>query len=151
MANRNIKQCMSACLIGVPCRYSGKSKLYQKSLSIYLEGETLAICPEIMAGLPTPRPACEIVGGEGKDVLAGNAKVIDENGNDYSQDFIRGAYEALEIVKKNNVKKVFLKSGSPSCGAQTIYDGTFKGIKKPGSGVFGALLQKEGIEIIELE
>ena len=148
---KNIKQCMSACLVGVPCRYSGKSKLYKNSLHIYLKGETLTICPEIMAGLPTPRPACEIVGGEGKDVLEGNAKVVDKDGNDYSKNFIHGALKALEIIKKHDVKKVYLKSGSPSCGAQPIYDGTFKGTKKIGSGVFGALLKQEGVKIIELD
>ncbi len=148
---KNIKYCMSACLVGVPCRYSGKSKLYQNSLDIYLEGETLVICPEILSGLPTPRPACEIVGGEGEDVLLGTAKVIDKNGKDYSEDFINGAKKAFEIVKKHNIKKVYLKSGSPSCGAQTIYDGAFDGNTKKGSGVFAALLKREGVEIIELD
>ena len=78
---QKIKQCMSSCLVGVPCRYNGKSKVYQKSCDIYLKGNTLLICPEIMAGLPTPRPACEIVGGDGADVLRGKAKIIDKDGN----------------------------------------------------------------------
>ena len=142
---------MSACLAGVPCRYHGKSKVYKKSSDIFLEGKSLLLCPEIMAKLPTPRPPCEIIGGEGKDVLSGKAKVVDPEGNDYSEYFIIGAKKALEIVKKHDVKKVFLKSGSPSCGATTIYDGSFKGNKKAGSGVFAALLKQEGIDVVELD
>ena len=114
---QKIKQCMSSCLVGVPCRYNGKSKVYQKSCDIYLKGNTLLICPEIMAGLPTPRPACEIVGGDGADVLRGKAKIIDKDGNDYTEIFILGAKNAMEVVQKYNIKKVYLKSGSPSCGA----------------------------------
>ncbi len=141
---------MSACLVGVPCRWNQRQLVDKKALEIYLHGQTLVVCPEILAGMATPRPACEIVGGEGKDVLAGRAKVLDAEGHDYTTEFIDGASKALDIIKSNNIKKVYLKSGSPSCGAKNIYDGSFSGSRKPGLGVFSALLVDNGIEIEEL-
>lgn len=38
--------------------------------------DTVLICPEVLGGLPTPRPSAEIIGGNGDDVLDGKAKVI---------------------------------------------------------------------------
>ena len=146
----NFKQCLSACLVGIPCRYNAKSKLNQNALHIYLNGNTLILCPEIIAGLPTPRSACEIVNGDGDDVLERKAKVLDAEGNNYTDYFIKGAYKALEIIKNNDIQKVYLKSGSPSCGVNNIFDGEFKGNKKKGDGVLTALLKRENINVIEI-
>lgn len=136
--------------MGIPCRYNNKGKVNQKAITIFLNNSCLAICPEVIAGLPTPRPACEIKGGDGHDVLTGKAKVVDKQGKDYSQDFIKGAQKCLDIIKKAGIKEVILKSGSPSCGAVHIYDGSFSDHKINGQGVFAALLQKHGIRIREL-
>lgn len=152
--NKNKKyfnQAISACLIGIPCRWNEKGKLNKKAIKEYLKGKTLVLCPEVMGGLPTPRPACEIVNGDGKDVLTGKAQIVDENGNDYTKEFLKGAQIALDLIKENNIKKVLLKSGSPSCGAANIYKGDFSGNKKEGLGVFAALLQAHGIETEELD
>lgn len=46
-----------------------------------------------------------------------------------------------------NVKVAILKSKSPSCASQKVYDGTFSGGKVPGSGVVAELLRQNGIEI----
>jgi uncharacterized protein YbbK (DUF523 family) len=145
------KIAISACLLGIPCRWNAKSKLNQKAINIASQGNILMICPEILAGLTTPRPACEIIGGDGRDVLIGKAKIVDKNGKDYSKIFIKGAKEALSIIKKAGVKEVILKSGSPTCGGKHIYDGTFSGNKKLGLGVFAALLKKERIKFTEID
>lgn len=147
----NLDQAISACLLGIPCRWNEKGKNNPKAIKEFLKGKTLVICPEVMAGLPTPRPACEITGGDGKDVLTGKAKIVDKNGNDYTKDFIKGAKLAMDLIQKNEIKKVLLKSGSPTCGAAHIYTGDFSGQKKEGLGVFAALLQAHGIEIEEFD
>ena len=133
---------ISACLLGIPCRYSGKLKTDEKALKIFLKGKSLLVCPEISAGQKTPRPACEISGGDGLDVLNGKARVIDKDGNDYTEEFIEGAKIILnEIVKKHQIKKAFLKSGSPSCGVNCVYSGKFNGDKIKGCGVLTAILK----------
>jgi len=148
---KHFNQAISACLLGIPCRWNEKNKENKQAIKEFLKGKTLIICPEIMAGLPTPRPACEIVGGDGKDVLENRAKILDREGNDYTDEFVKGAKLALDFIKENKIKKVLLKSGSPSCGAANIYIGDFSGNKKEGLGVFAALLQAHGIEIQEFD
>ncbi|NQV13356.1 MAG: DUF523 domain-containing protein [Parcubacteria group bacterium] len=147
---KRIKYVISACLLGIPCRWNKKPKVDKKALNIFLRGKAIPLCPELLAGLPTPRPACEIIGGDGKSVLSGEAKVKDQKRNDYSKTFIIGAEKALNIVKKMGIKEAILKSGSPSCGAFYIYSGDFSGKKKKGIGVFTALLKKEGIKTVEV-
>ncbi|MCX6785397.1 MAG: DUF523 domain-containing protein [Candidatus Komeilibacteria bacterium] len=141
---------ISACLLGIPCRWNGTSKESQKALKLYFKGGAVPVCPEVIAGLATPRPPCEIIGGDGKDVLNGTAKVMDETGKDYSKYFIKGVQKTLALAKKLGVKIVVLKSGSPSCGAKKIYSGKFDGSKRKGFGVTAALLKKHGIKIIEV-
>lgn len=148
--NQEAKYAISACLLGIPCRFNAKAKLNKKALDLYLKGQVIAICPEILAGLPTPRPACEIVGGDGFDVVNGKAKVVDEEGNDFSKEFLDGANIALRQIKALNVNKCYLKSGSPSCGGCNIYDGTFSGSQINGVGVFSAILKLNKYEVTEL-
>jgi len=147
---QKIKYAISACLLGIPCRYNGKPCINKQALDLYLKGSAIPVCPEIMAGLPTPRPASEIKGGEGGDVLNGNAKIIDVTENDFTQDFINGSYLGLELIKFHDIKKCYLKAKSPSCGISSIYDGSFSGNLKKGSGVFAALLKLNNVELEEL-
>lgn len=96
----------------------------------------------------TPRPACEIVGGDGNDVLSGKAHVVDAEGHDYTKQFIAAAEKTLALLQNNGITKVILKSGSPTCGAGTLYAGNFNGETKKGVGVFTALLQNHNITIV---
>ena len=60
----------------------------------------------------------------------------------------KGANEALKIANLYDCKEAILKEGSPSCGSNCIYDGTFTGKKIHGVGVTTALLKKNGIKVI---
>lgn len=80
---------VSACLLGINCKYNGKNNLNSNILK--LDGNLVPVCPEQLGGLSTPRPPCEIIEGDGHDVLQGNAKVVTENGVDVSSYFIAGA------------------------------------------------------------
>ena len=75
----------SACLVGIKCRYDGASREDEKIKRLYEKGEVAAVCPEVLGGLDTPRPPCEIVGGDGDDVLRGDARVLSSDGTDYTQ------------------------------------------------------------------
>lgn len=139
---------ISACLCGVNCKYSGGNNFKKKALDLFNKGLTLPICPEVMGGLSTPREPVEIIGGTGKDVLEGKAKVVSKTGEECTLAFIKGAEQVLLIAEKMNIKTVILKANSPSCGYGEIYDGTFTRNKIIGNGVTAELLSQNGIEVI---
>jgi uncharacterized protein YbbK (DUF523 family) len=111
----------------------------------------IAFCPEVEGGLPTPRPPAEIIGGDGVNVLNGEAEVLDINALNVTEPYKLGAQKAVQMAQKNEVKLAILKSRSPSCGNTTIYDGTFSNMLKPGKGVTAALLDRKGIRVFNEE
>ncbi len=129
---------VSACLLGINCKYDGDNN-YNESVKDYLKDKQfVVICPEQLGGLQTPRIPAEIT----KD------KVINKDGIDVTKNFIKGANESLKIAKLYECREAILKEGSPSCGSNKIYDGTFTGIKVDGIGITASLLKQEGIKII---
>lgn len=133
---------ISACLAGVNCKYSGDNNYNEKIVELLKKGDAILVCPEQMGGLPTPRLGAEIVEKDGKRY------VYMKDGTDVTEQFERGANEVLEIAKKVNATKAILKSRSPSCGVDIIYDGTFTKTKIDGDGVTAKLLRENGIEVI---
>ncbi len=138
---------VSSCLIGKKCAYDGNHRENRWVLEFISGRKVIDVCPEMLGGLTTPRFRSEIKDGDGKAVLAGNASVINENGEDVTSFFITGANKVLKIVKENKINHAILKARSPSCGKDWIYDGSFSGKLKPGDGVTAALLRENGIMI----
>lgn len=141
---------VSACLLGVKCRYDGRSCPNEKLLKLAGEGELLPICPEQLGGLGTPRERAWIVKGDGSDVLNGKARVTTESGKGVTRNFIRGAEEALKLAKLFRVEGAILKSKSPSCGIGMIYR-DFSDELKQGDGVTASILKRNGIKVISEE
>lgn len=141
---------VSACLAGVKCRYNSKDAFNKEILDIMKENEVIILCPELLSGEPVPRPACNIHGGDGFDVISGKANVIGIDGNDYTASYLSGAKKALDIAIKNNVKIAYLKSKSPTCGCGKIFDEKGENLKI-GNGIFAALLIQNGIKVISLD
>ncbi|WLR42131.1 DUF523 domain-containing protein [Bacillus carboniphilus] len=139
---------ISSCLLGKKCRYNGTDCSNDQVEKFIHKNQVIEACPELLGGLSTPRNPAEIVGGSGNDVINGTAKVVDNNGNDVTTHFIKGAYETLKLAKEHGVNKVILKENSPSCGCHFIYDGSFSSKKKKGLGVTAALLSMNGIEVV---
>lgn len=129
---------VSACLLGIDCKYSGGNNLNEKVLSYIADKEVIPICPEILGGLSTPRPPSEIIG----------EKVMNNENKDVTREYRKGAEEALKIAKLFNVKKALLKAKSPSCGCGKIYDGTFSSTLIDGDGITTRLFKENGIEVI---
>lgn len=144
---------VSACLLGEPTRYDGSHmKNDHPILGLWLQqGRIISFCPEVEGGLTTPRPPAEIINGDGTNVLDGDAKVLDINGQDVTQPYKLGAQKALQVAQKNGVGLAILKARSPSCGSQMIYDGTFSITLKPGKGVTAALLERNGVRVFNEE
>ncbi len=139
---------ISACLCGINCKYNGKNNSHPLFEAMLVRNEVLPVCPEQMGGLPTPRPACEIIGGTGLDVLQGKAQVISNDNRNLSEAFIKGAEEVLKLAAGKGIKEAVFQSRSPSCGCGHIYDGTFSTHLIEGDGVTTALLRQHGIKVI---
>lgn len=133
---------ISRCLLGFPCRYDGKAS-NNEDINLFVEKykdkhNFITICPEVEGGLPTPRAACEIVG----------KKVLNNNGEDKTKEFLLGAKIAVNKAKKYKVEVAILKSKSPSCGTSIIYDGTFSHKLINGSGITSRMLSEYGVYVI---
>jgi uncharacterized protein YbbK (DUF523 family) len=107
---------VSACLMGLKTRYDGQVFTSKPCKIVIDDGIWLPVCPEQLGGLSTPRTAADLVGGDGHDVLAGRARVVNKDGDDVTENFILGARQVLEIALRQKISGIFLKSGSPSCG-----------------------------------
>ena len=129
---------VSACLLGTPCRYDGKSKANPDVLALSGSYNLIPVCPEVAGGLPTPRVPSERIGD----------KVMMRDGRDVTDNYRSGAQEALRLCRLHNIKIAILKERSPSCGKGEIYDGSFSGRLTARDGVTAELLTKEGIRVI---
>jgi uncharacterized protein YbbK (DUF523 family) len=143
---------VSACLLGVACRFDGQSCPVPELNDLAARGKVVVICPEVAGGLPTPRLPAEIEGAfaglDGYAVLDGRTRVVRSDGRDVTTQYVRGAQAALALARQLGIQRAILKSDSPSCGAGRIHEGKFAGKLVPGDGVTTALLRRNGIEVI---
>lgn len=131
----------SACLLGIECRYDGKSSLREGIIELAKREVLIPVCPEQLGGLPTPREAIELRDG----------KAITKSGKDITENLEKGARQVLKLAKLFGIKEAIMKQGSPSCGSGQIYDGTFSGRIIKGDGITTALLKKNGIRVTDEE
>ena len=136
-----MKVMVSACLMGRDCKYNGGNN-FSSALAEYLKDkEVVEICPEVLAGFPTPRPRIERV----------NGRVFNELGEDVHDQCLAGVQKAVKIALQEKVDLAILQSRSPSCGVNEIYDGTFSGVRIPGHGLFAEELMRAGISVLDIE
>ncbi len=143
-----MKYLISACLTGRFCRYDGRRTPSDEMIERLSEGTWIAVCPEQLGGLPTPRPPAWLEDGAGQDALTGRARVIDAEGIDRTKAFLCGAETVVDLARRFEVDLCYLKDRSPSCGVSTTAgrDGQF-----PGMGVLAALLAQEGFRVKEVK
>ena len=128
---------ISACLLGLCTRYDATIKHYPELTEKLDSFHWIPVCPEQLGGLPTPREAADIIGGDGRDVLAGRAQVLTKSGSDLTAEFILGAKQVLQIARLQKVEAAYLKARSPSCAVQQKI------------GVTAALLHENNIKLFE--
>lgn len=150
-APKETPKLVSACLLGVNCRYDGQNNLNEKVMRLVEKEVLIPVCPEQLGGLGTPREPMEIIGGGGSEVLDGKARVINRSNKDVTENLVRGAEETLKVAKSLGVKEAILKARSPSCGCGKIHSGTFPDRLVEGDGVTAALLKGSGIRVITEE
>lgn len=131
---------ISSCLLGLATRYDGRTKAVfsESDISRLSEKyELVPVCPEIYGGLPTPRTPSERVGD----------RVLMKDGTDVTENYRKGASDALVLCRILGIKKALLKARSPSCGKGEVYDGSFSGTLVSGHGVAAELLLNNGVEV----
>ncbi len=139
---------VSACMLGVHCRYDASTNPSQGLLQ-KLDGSCMVpVCPEQLGGLTTPRPPAHLEGGSGEEVLDGRARVLTDAGADVTEQYLKGAHETLRIAQLFGARRAILKERSPSCGCSQVHrDGSLQS----GSGVTAALLRRQGVEVESLD
>ena len=128
---------ISACLMGVNCRYDGKGILMEHLDQLMERYHLVPVCPEIMGGMTIPRRPCEKSGD----------RVVNDVGEDVTEYFVKGADEVIKLAGLYHCKYAILKERSPSCGYGEIYDGTFSHNVISGHGILGELLDHKEIAV----
>jgi len=136
---------VSACLAGLATRFDGTSCEDKEVSDLVKQGKAMPVCPEILGGLIVPRSSAQISCGDGRDVLYGKAKVVNQNKEDVTDFFLKGAYRCLEIARLFGIKRAILKDKSPSCGCGRIY--TKREVTIRGDGVTTSLLRSNRIKV----
>ena len=131
---------ISACLLGVECKYSGGSNALPEETVEKLRARyrLIPVCPETAGGLPTPRDPSERLG----------ECVVSCRGADVTRQFEKGAQAALTLAKRYGCSRALMKEHSPSCGSGLIYDGSFSGKLVEGDGCAAELLKAAGVFVI---
>lgn len=140
----------SACLLGLECRYDGKSNLEkapEKLIREFKNGDIIPVCPEQLGGLPTPRSGSRICSGDGNNVLDGKTRLLTDDGQDVTEQYVKGAYETLKIAKSLGIQEAIFKQKSPSCGCGYIQGGLNERKTLGGEGVTTALLKRNGLNV----
>ena len=130
---------ISACLLGLACRYDGESKPIDASLlnALGKRWQLVPVCPEQLGGLPTPRTPSERQG----------ARVVSAAGVDVTEQYRRGAAQACFLCRRFGCETALLKERSPSCGSGKVYDGSFSGTLTDGDGVTAEALKALDVRV----
>ncbi len=147
-----MKILISSCILGEDVRYDGENSAiaYNNSSSfkekelfmdILCEHAVYSFCPEISAGLSIPRDPAEIISSTKP------FKILTNKNEDVTINFLIGAKNTLELCKEEGIEVALLKSKSPSCGNDGIYNGTFSGELISGKGMTAKLLEENGVKV----
>ena len=132
---------VSACLLGTNCKYNGGNNYSEKVAEFIRDREVIQVCPEVLAGLGTPRTPIEIC----------SDRVMDRTGNDVTAPLTAAVEQILKTIAPEDIDCVILKSRSPTCGVKQVYDGSFSGTLVDGAGILAQALIRGGYRVIDAE
>lgn len=135
-----MKVIVSSCILGKFCRYNGSNAINPRVIEWLESHEVISLCPEVIAGLSTPRPSAEIK----------NGRVEEVNGSDVTEIYHKGVQLAMADINESEIDLAILQSRSPTCGVNQIYDGSFNGQLIEGQGIFAQYLIKNGVKVIDV-
>lgn len=136
-----MKLLVSACLLGCNCKYNGGNNFCRRVADFAGDKEVISVCPEVLAGLGTPREPIEIRGGE----------VVRRDGTSVDSAIRSAVAQILRELEGQEIDLAVLKARSPTCGVYQVYDGTFSGVLRDGAGVLAQALLDRGIPVTDEE
>ena len=136
-----MKIAVSACLLGENCKYNGGNNLCPTVIQFIKGHEVIPVCPEVLAGLGVPRTPVEIVDGV----------VMTRDGVSVDKALRKAVAQILSELKAQDIDCAILKSRSPTCGVRQVYDGTFSGVLRDGSGILAQALLDAGYKVLDSE
>lgn len=131
---------VSACLLGENCKYNGGNNRSEELIRRLAGHRIVPVCPEREV-FPVPRPKIERLG----------ARVVNEFGEDVTDLCRLGVLRTVEALKGEAIELAILKSRSPTCGVNGIYDGSFSGRLILGMGLLAQELAANGIPVRDVE
>lgn len=138
---KDMKILVSSCLLGCNCKYNGSNNLNLHVINHVRDRDVIIICPEMLAGIGTPRACAEIV----------NGKIVDEHGVNVDELYRTGVMLALKAIAGEELELAILQSRSPTCGVNEIYDGSFTGKIIKGRGIFAQALMDAGYNVMDAD
>ncbi|HZS38152.1 MAG TPA: DUF523 domain-containing protein [Polyangia bacterium] len=130
---------VSACLLGVRCRFDGNAKRDDAAVARAAgDAEILPLCPEVLARFGVPRPA----------ITLSEKRAFDARGKDVTAELDAGARLADLYATEAGAARALLKERSPSCGVKQIHG--LEGVVE-GEGRFTERLRKRGLPIVSEE
>lgn len=131
------KVLVSACLLGVRCRWHGRCAYSKKAARLIEEwrAQAVLVCPEMDGGLPCPRPPVKRKKGRIFETSPEKDLRPTVTGPERTEEFRRGAECALALCRSLGIKRAILAARSPSCDLH---------------GVTGKLLSSHGIEVVNV-
>lgn len=136
-----MKVLVSSCVLGKNCKYNGGNNYNPRVMEFVKDKEVVEICPELLAGLPIPRPSAELVDGI----------VMGIDGKNVDKEYRYAVDMAMKKIEYLDIDLVILQSRSPTCGVNHIYDGSFTGKLIKGQGLFTQALIKAGYKVVDAE
>jgi len=115
---RPIRLGVSSCLLGNEVRYDGGHKR-DRFVTDVLGGfvEWVPVCPEVEAGMGTPRPPVQLV----RDGDASGVRIVEvESGRDHTRAMQRYAARRVRELRGLDLCGYILKKDSPSCGMTRV-------------------------------
>lgn len=136
-----LKILVSSCVMGKNCKYNGGNNYNSRVMEFLKDKEVIEICPELLAGLPIPRPSAELVDGV----------VMSIDGENVDKEYRHAVELAMREIGNVDIDLVILQSRSPTCGVNQVYDGSFTGRLIKGQGLFAQALIKAGYKVVDAE
>lgn len=131
---------ISRCLLGDEVRFDGGHKrdnFLTEVLGPYVEW--IPVCPEVEAGLGTPREAMRLVGDPALPRL-----VTIKSGRDYTRAVEKMTVSRLAELEESDLSGFVFKRGSPSCGMERVRVYTEQGMPShSGVGIFARAFSQQ--------
>lgn len=131
---------ISRCLLGDEVRFDGGHKrdnFLTDVLGPYVEW--IPVCPEVEAGLGTPREAMRLVGDPALPRL-----VTIKSGRDYTRAVEKMTVSRLAELEESDLSGFVFKRGSPSCGMERVRVYTEQGMPShSGVGIFARAFSQQ--------